>query len=262
MIKSFSFTLLVIFIFSFQEGKAELNSNLMTDIQSQKTEINNLVLVNEYLSLDGDIQLKKLDNNQLPKGIQVKGSRVIKSYEFEDKNGRNLLVLSEHISKRFNPESEIDFEDTLWNGAIYAQLFHFKSNKWTQYWMIQDFLEDCPEIVYELRFLDETPLVTDLDNDGLAEVWIVYRLSDAVPNLDYNQYIKQDMKIIMYEGQQKHAARGKSQQHIVVDGDEQYYKDGSYKLDDAFNRAPKSFKNQVSKLWKTVGTITIFPGAN
>ena len=42
-------------------------------------------------------------------------------------------------------------------------------------WQINDLVEDCP-LDLEIEFLPGALRITDLDGDGLNEIWVVYRL--------------------------------------------------------------------------------------
>ncbi len=60
-----------------------------------------------------------------------------------------------------------------------------------------------------------------------------------------------DMKIIMYENNQKYAVRGESRVQVgVLDNGEKQFIGGEYKLDENFKKGPKVFKEFAQKLWK------------
>ena len=117
----------------------------------------------------------------------------------------------------------------------YIHAYRFADDE--QIWQINDLVEDCP-FSPEIEFLTQGLRITDLDDDGLNEIWVVYRLgcrSDVSPL---------DMKIIMYEGHKKYAIRGS--QRIYVDGS---YDGGEYKMDAAFREGPESFRRYGKNLW-------------
>ena len=73
----------------------------------------------------------------------------------------------------------------------YIHAYRFADDE--QVWQINDLVEDCP-LSLEIEFIPEALRITDLDGDGLNEIWVVYRLGcrgDVSPL---------GMKIIMYEG--------------------------------------------------------------
>lgn len=59
-----------------------------------------------------------------------------------------------------------------------------------------------------------------------------------------------DLKIIMYEGTQKFAMRGKTRVFAGIDKkDVKHYLGGEYKYDGAFANGPKEFLAFAKKLW-------------
>ncbi|HRI34938.1 MAG TPA: hypothetical protein PLD02_14410, partial [Saprospiraceae bacterium] len=127
------------------------------------------------------------------------------------------------------------------NGAD-AELFTYhylvKGDIAFQTWRVYDFISDCP-VDIEAKFVKNSFQVTDLNQDGIGEIWILYKIvchGDVSPC---------DMKIIMYHGQQKYAMRGQNKVQI---SDKEFY-GGDYKFDKAFNYGPKEFLEFAKKLW-------------
>ena len=106
-------------------------------------------------------------------------------------------------------------------------------------WQVHDFVPDCP-LDLEAQFLPGSLAVTDLDQNGTAEVWMVYRTNcrgDVSPSTQ---------KIIMREGAKKYAVRGNSRIQVGP----RMYDGGDYKLDAAFQAAPAAFRQHAIKLWQ------------
>ncbi|MBR6466741.1 MAG: hypothetical protein IKT16_01145 [Desulfovibrio sp.] len=106
-------------------------------------------------------------------------------------------------------------------------------------WTINDGVEECVDAAAKGRFSAGAPVITDLDGDGLLEIWTGYIVgcrSDVSP---------EDLKIIMYEGRKKYAMRGETL--IDVDGSRM---GGKGKMDGAFREAPEAFRRQAQKLWR------------
>lgn len=53
------------------------------------------------------------------------------------------------------------------------------------------------------------------------------------------------MKIIMYEGEQKYAMRGRNKVQL----DEKEFEGGEYTFDSVFEKGPKQFRDFVKTLW-------------
>lgn len=82
-------------------------------------------------------------------------------------------------------------------------------------------------------------IVTDLDNDHIAEVWIIFKamcIEDETPN---------PMKVIMYEENRRYVQVGT---RLLKDGDTT--SGGTYSFDDAFQKAPVVFREYADRLWR------------
>ena len=104
---------------------------------------------------------------------------------------------------------------------------------------IYNFIKDCP-VDIKANFIKNTFAVTDLNKDGNAEIWVMYKTvchGDVSPS---------DMKIIMYENDKKYAVRGTNKVKYTAKD----YIGGEYTFDEAFKKAPKVFRDYATKLWK------------
>lgn len=106
-------------------------------------------------------------------------------------------------------------------------------------WQVHDFVADCP-LDLEAQFVPKGLTATDLDQNGTAEVWLIYRTTcrgDVSPSTQ---------KIIMYEGPRKYAVRGTSR--IAIGGG--HYDGGTYTFDAAWQAAPAAFRQHAAQLWQ------------
>ncbi|RYZ84363.1 MAG: hypothetical protein EOP04_18150 [Proteobacteria bacterium] len=81
-------------------------------------------------------------------------------------------------------------------------------------------------------------MITDINKDGKPEIWVVYRVGckgDVSPS---------EMKLIMYEGRDKHAMRGRTR---IKYGKHQ--EGGEYRFDQRFSAAPKMFRDYAISFW-------------
>ena len=106
-------------------------------------------------------------------------------------------------------------------------------------WKVSDFIKDCP-VDIEAHYIANTFTVTDLNKDGISEVWLMY------VTVCHGDVSPMDMKIIMYEGIQKFAMRG--QNKIKFSPTE--YLGGEYKFDEEFTKGPAAFREFAKKMWK------------
>ena len=175
-----------------------------------------------------EIKLTKLDITDLPSNIKYEG-KIKEAVRWTDNLGDNIVITTEtgyYQSKKGN------------SAELFAYHFIVSNDTVKQTWKVYDFFHDCPTDMY-VNFLKNTFEVTDLNNDGVAEIWMMYKTS-CCGGVDPG-----DMKIIMYHGQQKFAMRGLYQVQ-VSDTD---FIGGDYKFDRAFMDGPTEFKDFAKNLW-------------
>jgi hypothetical protein len=116
--------------------------------------------------------------------------RVVQALRYTDRTG-TYTVLATHTKSAGNvPRAD-----------LYA--YQYPATGVAPTWQVHDFIADCP-LDLQARFRPKGVTVTDLDQNGTAEVWLVYRTvcrGDVSPSTQ---------KIIMYEGKRKYAVRGTS----------------------------------------------------
>jgi len=180
------------------------------------------------------VSVKQLDLTKLPKGIKYEG-KIKTAVRWLDSLGDNIALLTEtgiYQSKKFKHENDGG------DAELFAYHYIVKGDTAFQTWRVYDYISDCP-VDIEAEFIKKSFQVTDLNKDGTSEIWIMYK---TVCHGDVSPY---DMKIIMYQGQQKFAVRG---QNKVWVSDKELY-GGDYKFDKAFSEGPKEFFEFAKKLW-------------
>jgi hypothetical protein len=191
-----------------------------------------LLLNSIYLFGQKKYTVTKLKLENIPKEIKYSG-KIIDAITWEDDLGKNLVMTCK-TEATINLKSEMDGYDV----EIYAYHYLLINNKPKFIWKIYDFISDC-WTDHVAEFINNTLSVTDLNNDGIAEIWVMYLIAcrgDVSPD---------EMKIIMYQGNQKYAMRGENKVNIPG-----YSSGGQYTFDKEFLKAPKAFKDYAIKLWK------------
>lgn len=140
---------------------------------------------------------KKIPASQIPKTIKFKGT-VKEAWTWNDKLGENILITSFVKPFRSTPFKQNDDEKT---SELHA--FHFvkKETIYKLLWPMSDAVKNCPFDI-TLEFITDAITVTDLDNDGIAETKVQYKIvcrSDVSPA---------GMKLVMHEDTVKCALRG------------------------------------------------------
>ncbi len=160
--------------------------------------------------------------------------RVVQALRYTDRTG-TYTVLATQSGPTADPAAKTT--DDAQRADLYA--YQYPATGSTPSWQVHDFVGDCP-LDLQARFRPKGLTVTDLDQDGTAEVWLVYRTvcrGDVSPSTQ---------KIIMYEGARKYAVRGTSR--LPLGGGR--YDGGTYALDAAWQAAPAAFRQHAAQLWR------------
>ena len=169
------------------------------------------------------------DNNYKMQG------NIWKKKAFIDDLGENFIFLNKTSLYKSRP----DGDEVCTNKDIFAYAYRSQPGERPKLlWKMTDFIHDCIASA-ECTFSNDSPIVTDLNNNGIKEVWLITYLGcrgDVSPL---------QMKILMYENGKKYALRGLTFLH--VDGTDM---GGTYKKDPAFDNAPKIFLDFAHKLWQ------------
>lgn len=185
------------------------------------------------------LTVEKIDSTQFPSSIKYEGF-IKNAVRWKDKAGDNIVITTEtgyHINKKF--QHETDGSDA----ELFAYHFIVSGNEAKQTWKVYDYISDCPVDIVA-SFVKNTFQVTDLNKNGIAETWLMYK------TVCHGDVSPCDMKVIMYEGDQKYAMRGESKVAVgLLDNGKEQYIGGEYKLDENFKKGPKVFKEFTQKLW-------------
>lgn len=193
-----------------------------------------LLIVFCSLKINGQnkITVSKIDIDKISNQIKYKG-KIKNAITWKDKLGKNIVLTCE-TGEFATKKSENEGRDA----EIYAYHYILSKNSIKENWKIYDFIKDCP-VDIEASFIKNTLNITDLNNDGIAEIWVMYKTAchgDVSPC---------EMKIIMHQGKNKHAMRGENR--VKVSKDEYY--GGKYTFDKAFNESSPVFREYAKKMW-------------
>lgn len=186
------------------------------------------------------LKVEKIDSTQFPKSIQYEGF-VKNAVRWKDEQGDNIVITTEtgyHFNKKFKHESD-DSSDA----ELFAYHYIVSGNDVKQTWKVYDYISDCP-VDIEAKFVKNTFNVTDLNHNGIAEIWIMYKTAC------HGDISPLNMKIIMYEGKDKYAMRGENKVQVgTLENGEKDFIGGEFKFDENFKKGPKVFKEFAQKLW-------------
>ena len=184
-------------------------------------------------------EVSKITNvPQLSKGVTYEGE-FKDAIQYSDTLGEHIALISEKKASR-----SIEYGNILKDAELFAYHFDIKEKDTIkQTWKVYDSAKNCI-VAVAADFVKNTFQVTDLDNNGIAETWLVYITGckgDVSP---------WKMRIIMYEGKQKFTMKG--EQKIIMEGETF---GGEYTFDNAFNKAPQEFRDFAIKLWNENSVI-------
>ncbi|MFT3706857.1 MAG: hypothetical protein QM817_04240 [Archangium sp.] len=168
---------------------------------------------------------------KLSSPVESKDGAWSRSLTFTDKTGEHVVKFELTAPK----SKKVD--DDMYERSRLLTVVHTIGKK--EVWRAKDFVEKC-EFDLALDFVDGSIEVTDLDDDGEAEISFLYKLgcrSDVSPL---------GTKLLMYEGATKYALRGDSRERVG----EKEFMGGQFKADPAFDKAPKQFLPFASTQWK------------
>ncbi len=160
-----------------------------------------------------------------------RSGRVVQALRYTDRTG-TYTVLATQRGPAADPAAQSSDGQ---RADLYA--YQYPATGTAPSWQLHDFAADCP-LDIAAQFRPNGLTVTDLDHNGTAEVWLVYRTTcrgDVSPSTQ---------KIIMHEGARKYAVRGSSR---VVAGKEA--DGGTYTFDAAWQGAPAAFRQHAAQLW-------------
>jgi len=206
---------------------------LLLSLCYAKAEYKNPLLDSKITTFDiKEYKVGKLKN-------KIRG-KVLLSISWRDKLGKNILILTK--------TKEIPNKDKLGNEYrdqyIFAYHYLEKNGKLKFVRRVTDFEKKCEFDLY-LYFVKNALSITDINNDGIAEITMVYQKackSDVSPN---------DMKVIMLHNNKKYALRGVADLKPEFKNYPGYKCEecNRYKIDPAFKRAPKGFLTFAKSRW-------------
>jgi len=191
-----------------------------------------LLLVLPFISFS-QIKTIQLRETDIPKSISYKG-KIVNAVRYTDATADNIVIscqTDEYVVK------DTEYEGT--NIDLFAYSYTLKNGNWLLNWKVYDFEKDCP-FDMNTKFIKDAFSVTDLNNDNIAEIWLMYTTG-------CRSDISEDvMKVIMYENGKKYAMRGENR---VQAGNNEYF-GGDYTFDTIFRQGPKQFRDYAAQLWK------------
>ena len=174
--------------------------------------------------------------------IPISG-KLVMAKRIRDKNGEHVLVLNRRVGPSSARPNSGRVEHIELNAAYYYQ----EAGVWKTEWTVQYFVER-PGLDATAEFFTSSLSVTDLNDDGKAEITIPYKLFCGGGGIDSS-----NVKVILREGPLKLAIRGESL--VKLPGQEPF--GGAHQYDKTLLLpAYTKYKQHLDKIWKVVGVET------
>jgi hypothetical protein len=154
--------------------------------------------------------------------------------KFTDSLGDNFVVATE-TGESVSKGSDNDTRDA----SLYAYHYIISGDSVKLTWKLSDYIKDCP-VDLAAEFYKNAFSITDIDSDGTAEIWLLYKLvcrGDVSPGT---------LKLFMYENGSKAGMRGTTKMQVG----EHQFTGGNYSFDEPFNKRSQAFKDYAVALWK------------
>lgn len=227
----FSFCLLLL---TNCEGNVKPSENF-----EKKKEVDNDTL--KKVEEKDTVIIESTDVNFIKSNFKFKG-KLQEFVKWKDGEGTHISFSTlTDVQERENTE----FDEYTKNRELYVYHYVQSNGAFQNAWNISDYVRDCP-VDLTLSFVKKSLHVTDLNKNGIAEVWSMHRSAcrgDVSPST---------LKLIMYEGANKHKMEGNAIVQLSeneFDGGNITHTVGFKKGDAFFDYAQKYWKKNTKETW-------------
>jgi hypothetical protein len=220
--------------------RSEDGATLVVELGYNKEEKTTVIgMYVNYLHRDEEalIRPQKLNESDIPGEIGYQLD-FVEGYRYTDKTGENIVFATEGGVMEWG---EDDDGVTLSNKDLRAYRFLKVDGQWEEVWRVYDMEFECKNNPVA-EFVAGAFSITDLDNDGVAEIWLLYIKSCKGGDDPDNMFLR------MYADEEVYTLTGKTRL-VLSDGS---VVGGEYAMDDNFlnNNTPSAFVDYAKSLWE------------
>ena len=220
--------------------RSEDGATLVVELGYNKEEKTTVIgMYVNYLHRDEEalIRPQKLNESDIPGEIGYQLD-FVEGYRYTDKTGENIVFATEGGVMEWG---EDDDGVTLSNKDLRAYRFLKVDGQWEEVWRVYDMVFECKNKPVA-EFVREAFTITDLDGDGVAEIWLMYIKSCRGDVSPHNMFLR------MYAGEEVYTLTGETR--LVLSDDSVV--GGEYVMDDNFlhNNTPPAFVDYAKSLWE------------
>lgn len=167
-------------------------------------------------------------SGKLPERVKASGT-VIRTIAWSDANGDNLAVFSSTTTTKTNKDISATTK------SLFVDVFSGKNGKLKKVRNVREVVSSCTADITN-DFFETSVSVTDLDQNGVAELTFGYRSACR------NDVSPAAMKVLVLEGSKQYTLSG----YTALPSD----KPGDHDFAPAFKGAPDKFLEHAGKVWK------------
>ena len=171
---------------------------------------------------------------EIPAGMNGIKGNFFEGYTWNDKNGVNYFI--------YTLTDERESSDYLTTQYMYCYHYKKTSSGFELIRTTTDFVKESGVEIH-LGIFENGILITDIDQDGYAEITYIYRVGAA------GDVSPLPVKLIMLENGEKYAIRGQETIAGRIYGDFPSVSDFDKNIDPSFNKAPKGFLEFAELVW-------------
>ena len=172
--------------------------------------------------------------NEIPAGINSIKGNFLEGYTWNDKNGANYFI--------YTLTDETESSGYLKTQYMYCYHYKKTSSGFELIKKTTDFVKESA-VEIQLGIFENSILITNIDQDGYAEITYVYIVGAA------GDVSPMPVKLIMLENGEKYAIRGAETIAGRIYGDFPSVSDFDQSIDPSFNNAPKEFLEFAELVW-------------
>lgn len=199
------------------------------------------------------LEILPFDKNKVPKAMQKYKGKLVNGAHWRDKGGEHWLLLTQtgtiEEKKGTTDTSGNLTEEGMTSAEAHAYFWVKKHNSYVAY--RQDYwIEKCGPLDVLAEFLPKGFSITDLNNNGQAEITLTYKhycRSDVSPADLTLRMIEQD-KVYEMHGTCKLRMGTQADAHVIK----------STRKEGTFAKAPAPFKAHIDKVWEKVKEEKLF----
>lgn len=166
--------------------------------------------------------VKIFTSQKLPDGTQVPASKV-HAVEWSDREGKHVLITT---------------KETGTDSLSFIVTRHYAAGKNVHSWWEGDSLRNCAPAA-TAEFIEPVFRLTDLDNDSVAEIWMMYRKKCSAEGL------AAELVLVMREGENRYLFAG----HEAVKSADGTITGGDYAENSSFASADPKFHALAKTIW-------------